>query len=82
MKPPYEVGDSVRPSASFLLWQRKKNWHKLTADSVGCVRGFRAPVNVNGALVGQVIVGWPVEPSVPEGLYVSLKMRWDQIEPL
>jgi len=80
MKPPYELGDKVRPSSSYMLWCRKRNIDKLSEHSVGKVSGFRAPTKVSGVHIGQVMVDWPVKGST--GVFTTVKMRWDQIEPM
>lgn len=73
----YQIGDVVRPSDSFLKNQKKRSGVPLTANHLGTVTGYKAPVRVNGEHVGVVWVRWPMEGA---GLLYQVRpMRWDQI---
>ena len=67
----FELGDQVKPSASYLATPRRHRW--LHADSVGRVTGYRTLKMVQGEHVGVIDVLW-------NGTGMAVPMRWDQVE--
>lgn len=66
----YEIGDVVRPSASYLSMGAKRAWIK--ADTRGRVVGYKSPQKIRGEYIGRVMVQW-------EGTGMPIPMRWDQV---
>jgi hypothetical protein len=75
---PYELGQAVRCSATYLAHQRRDYNRALTDQTIGHVTGYKSAVLVKGEWLGRVTVKW----ELGQFGYDVRTMRWDQIEPL